>query len=392
MILHQMLNKKSIFLYLLGFYFISLVLGALNTGRLGSLLRLVALLPVLWWFIFSHRITFNRVTLCATLFLGFSFISWAWSIAGEFSFLSNITPLLLLLLLYAVSGYKYSDKELAFLRKSLVWASRFTVLILLLLHNQWDSRLTLSEGTLQEDPNYLCSYFLFGIVYAVEKILTDKKSRRGWYLLELGIYLITIFATGSRGGLFAIIVAALVAALGQLVQNKISVKTVLLPLVLLGGILVAITLLPHFLPEQIWNRFSAQSIIESQGTGRYQIWKDYLYIFSDSTLSRQLFGYGYGVLPLLAQSRRLLTFHVAHNIFIEYLISFGVVGLSCYLLYLWQFLRLAWRRQEIFSLAVLLGMIALTLSTSYNGKAYWNILIYLVCLSKWVSTRPEEKL
>ncbi len=377
-------SKRTVFVYLLGFYFLSLVLGALNLGAFGSLLRVVALLPVAWWFLFCHRVTFNRVTLVAVLFLGFSALSCAWSILplGK-ALVAGTTPFLLLVLLLASSGYSYTEKDIRFLQKALVWSSRITALVLLVLHNQLASRLTLSEGSLQEDPNYLCSYFLFGIVYAVEQILTPRKSHKLFYVAELGLYLLVIFATGSRGGMLAIVMALAVAGCGQMLKNKISLKTVLLPLLLVGGIGLTLFILPHFLPESVLDRFSAQSIVESKGTGRYQLWKNFLYLYADSPLWRQLIGYGGGSSLELARISRMVKANVTHNIWVEYLISFGALGVLFYLTYLWQFIRMAWRR-EIFALAVFIGMLTFMLSTSYQGKAFWNILIYLVCLSKLI--------
>ena len=387
--MRRIFPHQSLFVKLLAFYFVCLVLGALNIGAVGSLLKVVAFLPVFWWLCAKHSVRVDRVLLSACFFLGFSTLSVFWTISRPDTLVGMVGSVSLLMLLLASSAYVYSEENIQFLKKALVWSSRITALIILVSGAHYESRLTLG-GFLNEDPNYLCAYYLFGIVYAVECILSGQKhTHKLAGMAELGVYAALVLATGSRGGTLAVVVGVAVATVGCLVRNRISVKTILLPLVLLGAISLTYFLAPYLLPQTVLERFELQEIIESQGTGRYQIWRNYWHIFLNSSFPRQLIGYGESSLVFLAQQQRLERALVAHNIFIEYLIGLGIIGLGLYLNMLWQFLKTTLRHRNVFVLSVLVGMIVLTFSTSGGGKPYWNILIFIICLARL--SLPAEK-
>lgn len=393
MIRGRLLGNHSTFVKLLAFYFVCLVLGALNIGAVGSLLKVIAFLPACWWLLTKHAVSLSRPLVAAIGFLGFFTLSVLWSVDVPATMVGNVGSVSLLVLLCVVSGYRYNAQNLDFLKKALVWSSRITAIIILFSGWRLESRLTLG-GILREDPNYLCAYYLFGVVYAVEMILSSAKhSHKLGYLVELGIYLALVIASGSRGGAVALAAALAVAAVGSLLQNKISIKTVVLPLLLISSLALTCVLAPYLLPQEVLQRFYVQEIVDSQGTGRYRIWQEYLHLFIKAPFWRQLVGFGNSVLSVLAEQQRLTTNHVAHNIFIEHLIGLGVVGLGLYVMMLWQFIRAVLRRKNMFALSVLAGMIVLSLSTSFGGKPYWNILIFIVCLSQFSpvpSVLPKE--
>lgn len=378
-----LLANHSTFVKLLAWYFICLVLGALNIGAVGSVLKIIAFFPVFWWLLTKHTFTLSRTLVAAISFLGFFTLSVLWSINISATLEGDVGSVSLLVLLCVVSSYRYTEQDVNFLKKALVWSSRITALVVLVVGESYESRLTFG-GLLSEDPNYLCAYYLFGIVYAVEMILrVSKLSHKLSYLVELGVYLALVIASGSRGGLLAVTVAVAVSAIGGVLQCKISLKTIILSFLLISVFVLIYLLVPYVLPQEVLQRFYVQEIIDSQGTGRYLIWQEYLHVFTVAPFWRQLVGFGNSVLSVLAEQQRLSTSHVAHNIFIEHLIGVGIIGLGLYLMMLWQFIRAALRRKNVFSLSVLAGIIVLTFSTSFGGKPYWNILIYITCLARF---------
>ena len=315
-------------------------------------------------------------------------LSVCWSVSVSGTLVGSVGYLSLLILLGAASGYRYTQADLGLLKKALIWSSRLTALIVILTGAHLESRLTL-DGILTEDPNYLCAYYLFGIVNVVELILSSPRyTQKFGALLEAGIYLALGVASGSRGGLLAIAGTVFVTVIGCLLRNKISFKSLFLPVLLMGAVTVLVIFLPYLVPQNVLERFYIQEIIDSQGTGRYRLWQEYLNIFKTSTFWRQLMGYGASGLAVLAEQRHLTTFHVAHNIFIEHLIGLGFIGLVLYLTMLWQFIKAAFK-QQLFSTAVLWGIIVLMLSTSFGGKPYWNILIYIICCTGSLNSRTQ---
>ena len=378
------LNKHNMFVKLLALYFVSLVFGAMNIGIIGSLLKFIAFLPAFWWLLTKHSITLSRALLSAIFFLGFASLSVFWSIDVSSSLVQDVGTLSLLILLCVSSGYKYSAQDIEFLKKALVWSSRITAIVVLFTGGSYESRIVLN-GLLTEDPNYLCTYYLFVIANATELILSSAKHTHKWiYILEMGLYLMLVIASGSRGGTLAITMAIAVIVIGSLIQNKVSFKTLFLLVLLTMVVLGLVLLSPYVLPENVLRRFYIQEIIDSRGTGRYQIWQDYLHVFGQSSIWRQLIGYGAGGLPELAKLQRLNKIIVSHNVFVERLIGVGIVGLMLFISMLWQFFKITFIKRDLFSMAVFVGILGIFLSTSFGGKPYWNILIYIICLKQFI--------
>ena len=138
-----------------------------------------------------------------------------------------------------------------------------------------------------------------------------------------------------------------------------------------------------FLPEDIAVRFSASAIIESNGTGRYELWEDAINAFKHFSFPRQLVGYGTGTAINITY---LFPFHrhnVMHNSFVENFIEIGYVGLIVYIIYIGSFVYSSIRNKDLYSLAVIVGMIVMSFSTSlYTFKPYWNIMIFVLCVSR----------
>ena len=74
----------------------------------------------------------------------------------------------------------------------------------------------------------------------------------------------------------------------------------------------------------------------------------------------------------------LIYFHM----FIESLLEIGVIGAVIYIVFIFSFVFEALKRRDIYCVAILTGMIVLSLSTSISVfKPYWNIMIYTLVLS-----------
>ena len=125
-------NGKKIFVCSLGLYFVCLILGAMNIGEFGSMLKVLAALPVGIWLMQRHLIVTNKLLLWASLFVCCCTVSYVWSIAPEESVIRIGTQILYLLMLVAASSYSYNLAQIVFLKKSLVWSSRVTAIVVLL--------------------------------------------------------------------------------------------------------------------------------------------------------------------------------------------------------------------------------------------------------------------
>lgn len=377
----------SLYCRWLGIYMFCAIFGAMNIGGLGSLLKLIAFVPVAIWLFGSHRVFFNAEIKASIFFVVWCGLSTFWSIDTGDSVIRTITQVSFLLLLFSASAYDYSDYELDYLRRCLIWSSRITAIIVLLTGSYAQSRLVLS-GIITENPNYICAYFLFAVSGAAINLMSGDKSKISKIIsvIELIIYLYITFATGSRGGLFAVVAPVIITILFYSENKNIDISMFARKTVIIIFIVVAMGIVMSYMPSEIVNRFTAEAIKTSNGTGRYDLWEDSISAFKDSNIIRQLVGYGTATARDITYLFHFRIHNVIHNIFVESLIEIGVIGLLLYICHIASFFICAIRRREVFSYSIMLGMIVISVSSSlYAFKPYWNIMLFILCLKNRMS-------
>jgi O-antigen ligase len=181
-----------------------------------------------------------------------------------------------------------------------------------------------------------------------------------------------VFLSGSRGGLIAIVV--LIIAFALIYPPKIKNKI----FVLLAGccfVVCAWVLVAPFLPENIIERMSVESVIESGGTGRWYIWKSMLDEIINSP-NELLLGRGIHAMHEIFLNGKW-SMMVAHNQIIQVLYNQGLIGLIAFIvLTTGCFLRCIRKRKTV-SVAII-GMMALSISLSFNQttRTFWNLVAY----------------
>lgn len=378
----------SFFCRCLGLYFLCLILGSLRLGQIGSLLRQIAILPILVWVFQSHKVRVNQITLSGVMFVGWCVISYVWTITPAATVTRMASQVMYLVLLFACSGYSYSKNEIDFLEQCLVWSSRITAVIMLASGNYVEGRLCLS-GLIQEDPNYLCGYMFYAVAYCTSLLnLRDLKfSRKLLAVLELFVYAYVLYSTGSRGGLLSTVMVA--GACILLVGDK-TLKSMVNRIIIVVVMLVVASMVSSFLPSEIANRFSTEAIMTSNGTGRFEIWEDALNAYSNYPVFRQIVGYGGASFYEITFRYPFRIHNVAHNIFIENLCEAGLVGLVIYLYHLGSYIFVALRTKKPIVLGTLTGLIALSMSTSLQVfKPYWNIMFFTLVFSIYAKQQKD---
>lgn len=361
----------------LGIYFFFLIVNGMGLGSMGSILRLLAAVPIVVWLKEKHCLVLTAQVKATILFVISCFITIYWSLSYNESITRVISHILFLLLLISVSSYRYTESEISFLRKCLINASRLSAIVLLSTGSYAEGRLLLS-GLIKEDPNYLCAYFMFGVSACILKLLDNDETKKDktFAAVELFIYTYIIFSTGSRGGLFAVVaVIMIVILLDGGISTNIAKKTLILILLTVAAVFVM-----TLLPKNVANRFTREAIAESNGTGRYDLWECAWNTFKQSNLFRQIFGYGTAAARPIIRRFSSLPNSVYHNVFVDNLVEIGVFGLICYIIHIGSFVIQSLKENDAFTTAIIMGMIVLSLSTSiYTFKPYWNIMLFIAC-------------
>ena len=364
----------------LGIYFLCLVLGAMNIGVFGSMLKLIAIVPAGIWLMQNHAFRSTSIIARALLYIVWLTATMVWSVDVESSASRVLTQWSFLLLLVSAVNYSYSDAEIDYLRKCLIWSSRLTVIAVIVAGVYEEGRIALS-GAINEDPNYLCAYFLFGVVNDIGLLMSRENTKRKLMAVgELLIYAYIVFGTGSRGGVLAIVAAIAVFLLYYRDSNgrriKLAARIALILVVAFGSYVVT-----RILNPLVVSRFTLKSILSSGGVGRYSLWRDALRTFLESNAARRLFGYGTASIIEVTYLHSFEWHQVTHNMFLETLLEAGIIGLALYMAHIASFFRSASKMKDYYSAAVLTGMLMLSMSTSISTfKPYWNIMLLIICL------------
>lgn len=233
-----------------------------------------------------------------------------------------------------------------------------------------DDRTTLVIMGQASDPNYFVGYFIFPLVITLKRLVSGKRPLM--YLTLIAASLYSVFLSGSRGGFLAI--AVTIAGFAVLYPSGLAKRL----LFLIGGltlILILWILFKPILPGNIVERMSVESVVETGGSGRMEIWKSMLQEIVDNP-EKLLLGRGINTVHWLYIGRNW-TYAVAHNHVIQTLYNQGLIGLLSFLLLTGiSFFRCLKRRKTV-SIAII-GMMALSVSLSFNQttRTFWNLIGY----------------
>lgn len=220
------------------------------------------------------------------------------------------------------------------------------------------------------DPNYFVGFFIFPVAVALKKLFSGKHTI--FYLILMAVSLYSVFLSGSRGGFLAI---AVTIAGFALLQPSGFAKRVLL---LAGGLTLLFVFWIVFkplLPENIVERMSVEAVVETGGTGRWDIWKSMIREIVDQP-EKLLLGRGIDALHWLFLDGSW-TVAGAHNQVIQTIYNQGLIGLCSFLLLTGICFFRCLKRRKTVSIAIL-GMMALSISLSFNQttRTFWNLIAY----------------
>lgn len=273
-------------------------------------------------------------------------------------------------LFVCLSLLEYNDRELKLLENVQVLLLAIIVMLTLLSNGTWSGRTTLMIFGQTTDPNYFVGFFIFPLVITMKKIIHSKY--RLLYILLAALSIYCVFLSGSRGGLLAVVVTIVAFALmyPAKMKNKLLVAAAGLVFVVSAWIV-----LRPFLPENIIERMSLQSVLETGGTYRLDIWGSMIKEIISSP-NELIFGRG-----IVAMHNAFINGSWAevgaHNQVIQVLYNQGIFGLVSFLLLtIVAFMRCSGKRKTV-AIAII-GMMALSMSLSFNQttRTFWNLIAY----------------
>ena len=369
----QFNSARKQYIFFVSIYFLALPLGAMNIGGIGSALKLVSIIPIGLALVNIRNIRFKKPFVYYLMYVLLSAYSILWSVNEQASIYRVNRYLNLTLLLSSSCVFVLSSDDILTIKKVLRWSSRLSGIICLAFGTYYSGRLILT-GRIQEDPNYFCMYLSFGVIACICDIISDIKIKKKIIAVgELFFYFTIALLTGSRGGLIALILGVLLYLIVS--GNKpFNTKKIVAICALVVALYVGMT----FLSDSMLDRYSVVSVIESNGTHRFEIWKQAFDLFEKSKILRKLFGYGIqGVTTAFTNFGYSFAGYVMHNMFVETLLELGVFGLLIYCIMVASFCLYAAKMRDKFAFGVIVMMVIMSLSTSISTfKPYINIMMF----------------
>ncbi len=206
------------------------------------------------------------------------------------------------------------------------------------------------------NPTYLAFYMYFHICIIAFLLLREWRSvgMRIVYVLLMILEFLVLYMTATRGALLGLIVAIGVTALLSLMKywrsayvRKISVAVLIGLVVLVGGFYLArnSTFIRN---SMVLSRFASISTTETTTESRFIIWGMALRGFTE----HPIFGWGPENFNILFNKyyeshlwRQEPWFDRSHNVFLDWLITAGILGLASYLALYGSTLMYLWRKE-----------------------------------------------
>lgn len=372
-----------------GLYFALMATDCFSVAGIGSLLRIIAVIPlVLLVFEYkSLKIRINPAIALQLLFLIAAIVSVLYTADMALTKKGVVTLFLNLTLVLCLGSMKsYSEKEVRFLEKSLLIGSWLTAVLMLIFSGISDGRLTLKMGEYAQDANYINGYLLFAFAYHLDKFL---KNGRIWHLAGVAFLLTLVLMTGSRGALLAFGLLALVRLWAYIRNNRGNLKKWLYLLVVLVFAVILLDAALMILPDEVSSRFDWGYMTSAKGTtGRIGTWKNLLQHYSNDDMGHILFGHGYG------STRAINTYNgnVAHNLYIDNLISLGMSGCILQILIQFSYGVMLNRRKDKYYIYVLAGLIGMCMSLSLTSyRPMWNLMLIALILHNSAEVQNTDR-
>ena len=378
-------EKISFHTIFLGLYFFTISLSFLPILENVSISRILSLLPagiimIQFW---KWRPNNKKLVFAIITYFSYNVLSYIYSINRVMT-MTRLTMLAMnFALILAVGLMQYNKKEMKFLLKCL--ANSAWIPTIFYAYNLTEvlngERFMLRVDGALFDPNEMCGFFIFSIVYYFDAYLRNGKKRG---IVNITVYLVVIFLSGSRGGLVAIGISMLVYLFLFLKNTKTPNKHFKLIFITVMTF-IAIIIAFNLMPEDIALRFSVDRVVEDRGTGRFDIWEEILTKYKEQGLFKQIFGIGIATVTNITRKGQF-----AHNLWVETLMELGIAGLALTIYFYYIFLKKTIKEKLNVYTATFIGYMALSMSLSFASyKPLWTIIMLIIITNR--SHMPQKQ-
>lgn len=300
-----------------------------------------------------------RIVLCYTVFFLFALFSYFFIASGKESTGRVIRYFYEVIVLTVFLTTKFSSKQVFSLIKFYIYSCVAITLKMLIQHERLpvpEIRYTIFNFIKHMDPNFLAALFIFPSLILFHRIV--KRVARKWDYIFLGSFLVAVFASGSRGGLIAILIGFALLFF--------EIKSIKMKILVLTLAVCSIAILSVYEAEQL-SRFDIENLEDGSNQLRFHIWDVGLQIFQSSPW----IGRGANSIRILGPAFGARVNLMAHNTFIEILADYGMIGLFLWISPYFLILKKAIKRKNYLVISILISTFFCAFFISAQNSAFW---------------------
>ena len=220
----------------------------------------------------------------------------------------------------------------------------------------------------EADPNNQAAFALIGLSIALYFLIYENRYRIP-AVLTIAVNAISMFLTGSRGGLVSLVAITVFVILFNPSDAKLSSKIRKNVMVILAVVLV-LFVLRHYIPEDIVDRLIG---LESYagGSERSNIWNNGLRLLSNDF--NIIFGAGWGCYYGYNGY-----YTAMHNTYLAMLCDVGIMGFLLFFIPIFKKLAYTMREKKYLPVILILaGFCPSFFLDAINKRFFWNVVMFL---------------
>ncbi len=327
--------------------------------------------------IFSNGLRIAETWKYFMLFFGYCMII-AYLVEGD-ELIPQLLRYVLLITIISFCTLNYKERTL------LNWFICLTGMVVALYainnpYYAYESRLYIDFFGVVQDPNYFTSFFILPTIIAFQMVISSKKRRVQFLsIISIGIMLYLVISTGSRGGVISICIAIIVMTI--VCANSIGKKALYIIMLSLSFVMF-IYLFSNYLPADLLGRYSLSRVFTDKGSGRLEIWIDYIAMIFNSDFYEIIFGHGVG--------STVIAYGSTHNQILTCIYELGIIGGIIFIYLMVRLMLTAWKYKNKAALAVYIGYAVQIMSVSITTERYFWLNMAITTL--WMLPYKNHKI